>query len=296
MPPARPRRTAALRTNRNPRRRRPPSGTARLAGTAYRRNRRRSPYPLATLVVAVLGLSVIAWMFTWGATGAGTEPASAEPTASARPAAAPEREPTPFFASYRSLQLRLPIDPDELTALAFHQAAGSAALSMTSLVPDADMKLAAELKAVPPLPDGADRGSAAWAGSCLRLWRSNRSGQPDTAADLGANPGTAVWSPVTGVIVQVKPYKLYGTHDDYEIHIRPDGWDDVDIVLIHVDDVRVSAGDRVVAGATRIASVRKMSDKIDLQLGGYTANGGDHVHLQLNRIEAPGVLGAPEES
>lgn len=247
-------------------------------------------------MVAIVGLSVIAWMFTWGGADAGAEPALAESVSGAQSAPAPEREPTPFFASYRSLQLRLPIDPDELTALAFHQAAGPSALAMTSLVPDADMKLAAELKAVPPLPDGAGRGSATWAGSCLRLWRSNRSGEPDTAADLGADPGTAVWSPVTGVVVQVKAYKLYGTHDDFEIHIKPDGWDDVDVVLIHVDDVRVEPGDRVFAGATRIASVRRMSDKIDLQLGGYTDNGGDHVHMQLNRIETPGVLGAPEES
>ena len=98
---------------------------------------------------------------------------------------------------------------------------------------------------------------------------------------------------MTGVVVQVRPYQLYGAHDDFEIHIRPDGWDDVDVVLIHVDDIRVEAGDRVFAGATRIASVRMTSDKIDLQLGGYTQDGGDHVHMQVNRIETPGVLDEP---
>ena len=269
---------------------------ARTTCYAYRPSRRRSPYPVATIVVAIIGLSVIGWMMTWGGTDAGAEPLVTDSDVPSLAVPGPEREPTPFFASYRSLQLRLPVDPADLTALAFHQASGASALPMTSLVPDADMERAAELKAVPPLPAGADQSPAAWAGSCLRLWRSNRTGEPDTAADLGADPGTAVWSPVTGVIVQVEPYKLYGTHDDYEIHIRPDGWNDIDVVLIHVDDVRVRAGDRVFAGATRIASVRKMSDKIEMQLGGYTANGGDHVHMQLNRIETPGVLDAPEES
>jgi hypothetical protein len=33
-----------------------------------------------------------------------------------------------------------------------------------------------------------------------------------------------------------------------------------------------------------------MSDKIDIQLGGYTSNGGDHVHLQINHIQVPGEL------
>ena len=56
-------------------------------------------------------------------------------------------------------------------------------------------------------------------------------------------------------------------------------------MLIHVDDVRVTQGDRVVAGVTRIAAVRKMSDRVNLQLGGYTTNGGDHVHMQLNAVE-----------
>jgi hypothetical protein len=52
----------------------------------------------------------------------------------------------------------------------------------------------------------------------------------------------------------------------------------------------VKVGERVAGGVSRIACVREMSDKIALQLGGYTKNGGDHVHLQLNRVEVPGKL------
>jgi len=206
-------------------------------------------------------------------------------------AAEPERDPTPHFARYDDLILHLPVDPNELTAVAFHQASGELALHMTSLAPDADMELAAELKAVPPVqgtfltdPD-ADDSDTTWQGCVLRLWRSGRTGMPDTAVDCGADPGTAVWSPVTGTVVRVKAYQLYDKYDDYEIHIRPDGSDDIDVVLIHVDDLRVAEGDRVKAGVTRIASVRMMSDRLNLQLGGYTANGGDHVHMQLNAIE-----------
>jgi hypothetical protein len=185
----------------------------------------------------------------------------------------------------------LAIDPAQLTALGFHQASGSAALHLTSLVPDADMTLANQLKAVPPVAlEGVAEG--VWEGTCLRLWRSNRGGMPDTAVDMGAEPGTAIWSPVSGEVVGVRPYMLYDKFEDYEIHIRPDGREDVDVVLIHVQDVVVEPGDKVKAGVTRLASVRKMSDKIDIQLGGYTANGGDHVHVQLNRPATPGELPA----
>lgn len=248
-----------------------------------------------TIVVAVLGLSVIGWMLSWGA--APSEDSVPAATASAVTAASqqPEREPTPLFATEGDTQLHLVVDPAELTALAFHQASGKNALHMSSLVPDADMALAAELKAVPPVEQGAVPADV-WGGICLRLWRSNRTGAPDTAADMGANPGAAVWSPVTGTVVDVKPYLLYDTYEDIEIHIKPDGRDDVDVVLIHVTDALVKPGDRVKGGITRIASVRKMSDKIEIQLGGYTANGGDHVHLQLNRIEVPGELAPAGDS
>lgn len=258
----------------------------------YRRPRRsRSPYPVATIAVAVVGLAVIGWMLSWDGDGrAGESGAPATAAASAPAAPGPEREPTPLFAACEGIEVRMPIDPTDITALAFHQASGSAALAMEALVPDADMELAAEMKAVPPADTSIRQEPDVWVGVCLRLWRSNRTGEPNTAADLGAEPGAPVWSPVTGTVVEVRPYQLYGTHEDVEIHIRPDGAEDVNVVLIHVTDVTVTPGTRVFAGATRIASVRRMSDKIDLQLGGYTGDGGDHVHLQFNRIGTPGAL------
>jgi hypothetical protein len=67
----------------------------------------------------------------------------------------------------------------------------------------------------------------------------------------------------------------------------------MDVVLIHVADVQVQAGQRVEGGITRLAVVRKMSDKMELQLGGYTANGGDHVHVQVNAVKTPGELEEP---
>lgn len=254
------------------------------AGSAAKR---RSSLPVVTLIFTALLIALLTATIT-----SRSDAKRADDIDMIKGVGASERtgDPTPFFASYRSLYLRLPIDPEALTALAFHQASGKKALHMTSLVPDADMELAAELKAVPPLQDEADVPDTQWVGSCLRLWRSNRSGEPDTAADVGADAGTPVWSPVTGTVLEVKPYKLYGQYDDYEIHIQPDGWPGVDVVLIHVADPLVAVGQHVEGGVTQLASVRKMSDKVELQLGGYTANGGDHVHVQLNGVDDPGVL------
>lgn len=249
-----------------------------------------------TILVAVLGLAAIGWMLSWET--APSEESAPTVTANAAPLAEPEpeRDPTALLAVEGETQLHLAVDPTQLTAVAFHQASGDHALAMTSLVPDADMTLAAQLKAVPPVPEDAVFDDGVWRGLVLRLWRSGRGGEPNTAVDMGGDPGTPVWSPVTGTVVDVKPYLLYDAHEDFEIHIKPEGRDDVDVVLIHVTDVCVAPGDRVKGGVTQLATIRRMSDKIEIQLGGYTTNGGDHVHVQLNRIEPSGALPAAGDS
>lgn len=191
--------------------------------------------------------------------------------------------PTPFFARYRDLHLYLPIDPQSLTALAFHQASGDTALSLDSLLPDADMNLAAETRRPQRVRvSTAETGQAVLEGEVLRMWRTNRSGPPDTAADVGAAPGTIVLAPVSGKVTGVIRYQLYGADEDHEIHIQPFGRPDLCVVLIHIDEPSVERGDAVVGGITPIARVRLLSDKIDHQLGGYTTCGGDHVHIQVN--------------
>lgn len=266
---------------------RPSSKTRRRARSRAHR-RQASPYPALTVAVSVIGVVLLVWMLTRGA----PERPGAEPELRAVAVAAePERTPTPRFAEVGAVELHLPVDPSAITALAFHQASGEKAQSMAALVPDmpaeeADPEMLAERMA------GAASSDDVWGGACLRLWRSGRGGMPDTAADVGAEPGTDVFAPVTGTVVEVRPYLLYEKHEDIEIHIRPEGGDDLDVVLIHVADASVKNGDHVTGGVTRIAAVRKMSGLIELQLAGYTGDGGDHVHVQVNRVTGSGGLDA----
>lgn len=191
--------------------------------------------------------------------------------------------PTPFFALYRDLHLYLPLDPANLTAIAFHQAAEDTALTLNSLLPDADMNLAAETRVANRVRISAsETDPTVLEGEVLRMWRTNRSGPPDTAVDVGAAPGTIVLAPVTGTVTDVIRYQLYGANEDYEVHIRPFGRPDLCVVLIHIDEPSVAPGDIVTGGTTPVARVRLLSDKIDHQLGGYTTCGGDHVHIQVN--------------
>lgn len=248
-----------------------------------RRRRRTSARGRAGSVALAAALTLLlASIAIAAASGADDAGAQQQLTWVAREPSTADR--TPRFAACGAIQLHLPVAERSLTALAFHQASGSNTLPMVALVADADMDVANDIHGVPPC-ETVDTEDDVLDAPCLRLWRSNRGGEPDTAADIGADPGTPVLAPVTGVIVSAEPYELYGKYDDVRIAIRPDGRDDIDVVLIHITDPLVGAGDRVEAGVTRLASVRKMSDKMELQLGQYAANGGDHVHLQINRAE-----------
>lgn len=200
-------------------------------------------------------------------------------------------DPTPIIATLGSLKIRLPVRLEDLTELGFHQASYAYALHMHMALPKANM-----VKAKKNGGTGRDLAKqrsgedAVLTGRALVMWRS-RPGAPDSAADVGAKAGSDVLAPVSGVVVKIKRYKLYGKYDDLEVHIRPDDARHVDCVLIHVDDLSVSVGDRVTSGVTRIAAVRLLSDREKMQLADYTGEAGDHVHIQMNDIRHPDYKG-----
>lgn len=235
-------------------------------------------------VVLLLGLAVLVNSLTTP-DGPAVQPQDAlASSATSTAMSAPEREPTPVIATCEGTDVHLPIDAAEITVVAFHQASYPDALHLAATVPDADADaLAAAVAEGTAVEEG-------WDGTCLRLWRTNRTGPPDTAIDVGATAGTPVYAPVTGTVVDVKAYLLYQKYDDFEIHIRLDGCDAAEVVLIHVAEPTVAVGDHLVGGVTPVAVVRRLADKLTLQLGAYTTNGGDHVHVQINGVDASGTV------
>ena len=210
--------------------------------------------------------------------------------------------PTPVFASLRDVRLRLPVPAAAVTVLVFHQSSYRDTVPLSSLVASGSPARAREavkaarstLKAggeatVAATPEDASEDSdGVWTGYALQLWRSNSGGKQDTAIDCGASAGTPVFSPVDGTVMQIRPYKLYKKYDDFEIHIKPDAWDDLDVIVLHVTDPAIAEGQRVVGGVTRIASVRNLASVVSgLQLRNYTLDGGNHTHVQVNRISKP---------
>jgi hypothetical protein len=268
---------------------------------------RPHPLPILVAVLVVLAAAAAIWAmaprFTRTAAGA---PASVTPTAPASAVwssiatATPDETvsvgPTPAFASFRGVQLLLPVPVDAVTAIAFHQSSFKDTYKMKPLVAIRSVSnVKAAVKAEKaggepawPRAETDANESGVWTGSALEVWRTNVGGAMDSCADCGAPPGSAVFSPVSGTVMRIRSYKLYGSIPDYEFHIKPDAWNDVDVILLHVTDPAVAEGDRVEAGVTQIASVRNLTSKISgMQLRSYTIEGGNHTHMQLTKIPKP---------
>jgi biotin carboxyl carrier protein len=210
--------------------------------------------------------------------------------------------PTPVFATCDGLQLSLPIRPEQITLIAFHQAAGGND-SLHMLTPSGPPARSAAPSSSTGTATPDESAEIAYAediqlpgvygGRVLRLYRSGRDGPPDTAADVGSAQGAQVLAPVTGTVLGVRHYALYGEYDDIEIHISPKDRPDIDVVALHTRDPSVKAGDEVTAGVTPLSKVRWLSKLFDNQLGEYTSDGGNHVHIQVNRLSVPGRMPGP---
>ncbi len=205
------------------------------------------------------------------------------------PIAAEEGFPTPLVAQYQDVLFHSPIKPSDINGILFHQASFEYALPITSEIPEADP---AEIEATKDYQIAAEQptGDEYLNARALHLWREGEITALDTSVDVGAEAGTQVYAPVTGTVVLVNTYMLYDICEDYEVHIQPDGHPELDVVEIHITDVQVKTGDRVIGGVTPLAKVRNLAAEniSDIQLAYYTQAGhGNHTHVQVNNADYP---------
>jgi hypothetical protein len=193
--------------------------------------------------------------------------------------------PTPLVATRDGLKLHSPISANHITEIEFHQASYDTALPLTPLVTIVDAEDAADQRGTKHLPpEQQPFGDEPLIAEAVSTWRLDSFGDEMTAMDVGALAGTDVYAPITGTVVKIKSYSLFGLIDDYELHFQSPDYPGLDIVMLHIDNLRVKVGDKVVGGATRIATVRDIGEVIDNNLANFTAPGdpGNHCHVQVN--------------
>lgn len=87
----------------------------------------------------------------------------------------------------------------------------------------------------------------------VTLTTRNRGTGARTSADLVMDPDVEVRAPVDGTVIRSGTYVLYCKYSDDFVVIEPVDRPGLEVKLIHIDGVKVKAGDRVVAGKTVLA-------------------------------------------
>ena len=203
--------------------------------------------------------------------------------------------PTPIMAECDGIELHSAVAMEELTEILIHNASYDYAMELTTELDEATNTEVMENHGTGRVASEQPTGDEWMTGEFIRCFRSTNAGPTLSAIDCGGAVGTTVYSPVDGTVVLVKKYKLYDEYDDIQIHIQPEGRDDLDVVLIHVQNAVVEAGDEVVAGETELAEIRDVYAYIgeSMQLKDYTAKGdnGNHTHIQVNDATAEDYTG-----
>ncbi|MBW3534801.1 MAG: hypothetical protein KY453_06210, partial [Gemmatimonadetes bacterium] len=146
------------------------------------------------------------------------------------------------------------------TVLGFHEAAGPGPLSLTPAY------VLEDHNADRPKPQPVGAVPSDDAPDLIVLPSRGRPAEATTALDVAVPEGEPVVSPVTGTVLSVDRYMLYGRHEDHIIRIAPDARPDLAVKLVHLVGPEVAVGERVEAGRTPLAAGAKLlpfSSQID---------------------------------
>lgn len=170
------------------------------------------------------------------------------------------------FAGVRDLTLSL---PQGARAIGFHESGSARALAMHPMgIPRVNANMTKLSSA--PVGDGFEY---------LVLGSRQRRNAPTSAVDIAMPFNWPVQSPVTGTVVDATAYLLYGDVPDNAVYIVPDSRQDLVVVAMHLNGLKVNVGDRVEAGKTVLALTARQlpfGSQIDRYAGPMP-----HVHMEL---------------
>jgi hypothetical protein len=253
--------------------------TPRSRHAARLRARRRRAQQRARLLALLVVVGVLALVtaaltaFGAGSTSTAVPPldtAAVTPVGSVRPSLVP-------VARVGNLQVHLPVPAASLTAIGFH-GARDGALSLSPV------------------------GRQANEGLLARLWRSIAGARRDgprwyqlegpagtEVLDIGAAPGTDVYSPANGTIVAINPVVIDGRAVGARIDIRPTASPSVIVSLTHVrPDPALAVGMPVLARTSKLGTCVDIASFERQALAKHAAERGNNIAISV--YPSPGAL------
>jgi hypothetical protein len=186
-------------------------------------------------------------------------------------AASGDRPGTIVVARAGLLSLKLPVARGSVTAIGYHAAPDTVALSPEGTQVNEG-----------PLARLFHRIVGSRGGGINYYELSGGTGTDNAALDIGAAPGTDVFAPVDGKVVQIEPYVINGRSRGARIDIRPDDDATVIVSLTRIAaDPTLAIGEPLQAGTTRVGSIIDLSELEHQELAHYTQDSGNHVTIEV---------------
>jgi hypothetical protein len=222
--------------------------------------------------VLVAGVLLVTLFLT--AFGVGSSSAVPQPRPRLAEPLLPAGPPGPQVIALRgSLRIQLPISQQRVTAIGYH-AAGTGALELEPLGRQANEGLLSRL--LRRVVGGGDKG--------LRYYLlESGSGGGRTAVDIGAAPGTDVYSPVDGTVVGITDFLLSGQKYGVRVDVQPASAPSVVVSISRLrPDPALTVGSSIAAGRTKIGTVLDLARVERQALARYTQDAGNHVTLEVH--------------
>ena len=238
---------------------------------AVRRRRR-----VAGLVVLAI-VALITLLLTAFGTG---KPTTTKTSTGPAPAnrLLPAGPPSPQVVALEgALRIQLPIAQSRVTAIGYH-ASGDGAVALQPLGSQANPGALTRLAR--SVFGGGSRG--------IRWFQLGGGEGPGTAAlDVGAEPGTDIYSPVDGSVIGLTPYIINGKRFGAEIDVQPTGAPSFVVAITHVKpDPSLTVGSSIAAGTSKLGTLLDFSQVEEQALARYTQDAGNHVEIEVRPAAA----------
>jgi hypothetical protein len=243
--------------------RRPPGASSRTRKRGADRRVRR----LAVLTI-VTSLAVVTLMLTaFGSSAPVRVAAQAVPSR-----LLPDTPPQPqIVALHGPMRIQLPVAQTRLTALGYHASAGGG-LALEPLGTQGNRGL---LRRVVDRIFGSSAGS-------LVYYRLDGGGAPNVL-DVGAAPGTDVFSPVDGTVVGITDFVLNGRKHGVRVDVQPASAPSLVVSVTRLRaDPALTVGMSVAAGTSKLGTVLDLSKLERQTLARFTQDAGNHVSLEVH--------------
>ena len=182
--------------------------------------------------------------------------------------------PDTVLADAAGVQVSTPIRPESLTGLGYHPDGESLA----------EMSPRGENLSANPLVGLLTDGSTPEKIHYYVMDAAGRVGPRTGALDVGAEAGTKVYAPATGMITAIRPDPM--VQGANVVEIKPDANANVrvSVSLVQSGEAKAGVTSHVTAGMTEIGTVADSSEVLRPQLSSYVSDAGNHVTVSVPKV------------